>query len=341
MWSDFVSYCNRSDVQRVLEHPIVQRLADIGHYGLLPDYFPNIQPAVANTTRFDHTLGVAYLAFAEAGRRGLEDVSRDALIFAAVFHDIAHTALSHSLEPVFVHEDAWDHNIEAPSLARGIMKNIGFPAQLSGVIEGILGRVDPLSTLLFGQLGVDSLENIHRAFLLRSSKNTVFSAGSRQEKVGWSPNSAAEINSLLQTKTELYAEFFYHPGYQLFERVAQALVLSRLPDLYQQARATYVAYPRPLHLVDDDVRSRIQGDLADARRIVCEIYLYSADDLARHSLPEGVTWYEFSARRRDIQFVAGEVIDRKWRIPYRFSSDAFADAFGALPALDHFISRVS
>jgi HD superfamily phosphohydrolase len=341
MWKEFLSYCKRGDFQSVLKHPLVWRLAEIGHYGLLPDFFGDIHPIVANTPRLDHTLGVAYLAFSEARQQYLSDGRRDALIFAALFHDIGHTALSHSLEPVFLCEYGWDHNVEAPGLAQAVGNAVGLPDRLSANIESILRRADPLSALLFGQLGLDSLENIQRALHLRTQAGAEFHKSSiwQGEPVLAIRRSADETDRLLLTKTQLYGEFFYDPHYQIFERVIQALVLANLPDLYSRTRSAYAEYPAPLHLTDPDIRGHLRGEVANVRRIIREIDPYRADESAPRVTMPGPC-FELPIRRRSIRLVSGQVEDQKRSALYRFSSVEFADLVEAIPTLGQFITRV-
>lgn len=341
VWKEFLLYCKRGDFQSVLKHPLVWRLAEIGHYGLLPDFFGDIHPVVANTPRLDHTLGVAYLAFLEARQQSLPDGRRDALIFAALFHDIGHTALSHSLEPVFLREYGWDHNVEAPGLARAVGNAVGLPSRLSADIESILRRVDPLSALLFGQLGLDSLENIQRALHLRTQAGAEFHGSSiwQGEPVLAVRRSTDEIDRLLRTKTQLYGEFFYDTHYQIFERVIQALVLANLPQLYSGTPSAYAEYPAPLHLIDSNIRRHLRGEMANVRRIIQEIDPYHADESALRVAMAGPC-FELPIRRRSIRLVAGQVVDQKWSAPYRFSSVEFADLIKAIPALGQFITRV-
>ena len=77
----------------LVDTPEVQRLRSIRQLGLANLVFPG-----ANHTRFEHTLGVAYLVERLGRELKLSKRELNLLLAAAVLHDIGHAPYSHTLE---------------------------------------------------------------------------------------------------------------------------------------------------------------------------------------------------------------------------------------------------
>lgn len=77
----------------LVETPEVQRLRRIKQLGLVNLVFPG-----ANHTRFEHSLGTAYLVTELAKELGMDEEKTDLLIAAAALHDVGHAPYSHTLE---------------------------------------------------------------------------------------------------------------------------------------------------------------------------------------------------------------------------------------------------
>lgn len=91
----------------------VQRLRGIRQLGFANVAFPG-----ANHSRFEHALGVAYLAGRVAVRLGLEE-ERNLLQVAAILHDVGHPPYSHTLEHLMVDCLKKDHMEITGEVIRG------------------------------------------------------------------------------------------------------------------------------------------------------------------------------------------------------------------------------
>ncbi|MEM9242469.1 MAG: HD domain-containing protein [Pseudomonadota bacterium] len=85
-----------------------QRLRHIKQAGLCDWFFIG-----AVHTRFNHCLGCCYVASQIAKKLDLSDRDRQAVMLAALLHDIGHGPLSHTFEPIF-HETCINHEMWTP-----------------------------------------------------------------------------------------------------------------------------------------------------------------------------------------------------------------------------------
>jgi hypothetical protein len=99
-----------------------QRLEQIRFLGAI-DYLviraPNGAVGYERYTRYEHSVGVAWLALLYSEAEGLTSQDRDLLTAAALLHDIGHAPLSHSLEPVFFQEFDIEHHGATESIILG------------------------------------------------------------------------------------------------------------------------------------------------------------------------------------------------------------------------------
>jgi hypothetical protein len=98
----------------LLDTAEVQRLRGIRQLGLANIAFPG-----ANHSRFEHALGVAYLARKVAARLELDKDDQNLLQAAAVLHDVGHAPYSHTLEHLMVDLLKGDHMELAGDIIRG------------------------------------------------------------------------------------------------------------------------------------------------------------------------------------------------------------------------------
>lgn len=145
-------------VLQALNHPIVQRLRRLSQLGLAQFVYPG-----ATHTRFLHALGVMHLAqeaLTSLTGKGLT-LSADtweAVLLAALLHDIGHGPFSHSLEGQllpYTHETLGFHLLEL------LEKDIGDLSEVRALWQGT--HPHPfLSELIAGQIDVDRLDYLVR-----------------------------------------------------------------------------------------------------------------------------------------------------------------------------------
>lgn len=88
---------------RLAESVAVTRLKDIGFLGAI-DYvrFGNEkQKDRQYFNRYEHSLGVAFLALNYSKAKDLSEYDSRVLASAGLLHDVGHGPLSHTLEPIF------------------------------------------------------------------------------------------------------------------------------------------------------------------------------------------------------------------------------------------------
>ncbi|MCC6628163.1 MAG: HD domain-containing protein [Chloroflexi bacterium] len=159
----------------LMDTPAFLRLDEIKQLGFISKVWPG-----AKHTRFEHSLGVAYLArqaFAALaahplapGLPRLTPADGRALAAAALLHDIGHYPFSHCLEelgpPVERHEAAGRRLIETTDLADILARDWAVdPGRVAGLIaprEPPTGADALLSQLLSGALDLDKLDYLPR-----------------------------------------------------------------------------------------------------------------------------------------------------------------------------------
>ncbi len=89
-----------------IDSPLFQRLRHIKQLGMGDFIFPG-----AVHTRFDHSLGCAYVAGQIAYKIGLAEEERQLVMIACLLHDIGHGPFSHTFEDLFhkklIRHEAW------------------------------------------------------------------------------------------------------------------------------------------------------------------------------------------------------------------------------------------
>lgn len=94
----------------------INRLRDVSFLGALELFSHRQQPS---DTRFDHTVGVAYLMLRASRQLALTTQQEQRLVTAAILHDVGHGALSHSIEAYFKRRFSVDHKTFTKRIIRG------------------------------------------------------------------------------------------------------------------------------------------------------------------------------------------------------------------------------
>lgn len=162
--------------------PLVLRLREVR--------MPNVPfltfPSFAGVSRYEHSIGVAHLAWWWARRVGLAEDDAEALTMAALYHDAATPALSHLFEE-FLRPYGFDHEVE---LSRLLNAESSIPGRSYAQVflghEPLLRRVlairgqvnarlstpgivrlsrgdDVLGRAIHGDLDLDNIDNVLRA----------------------------------------------------------------------------------------------------------------------------------------------------------------------------------
>jgi HD superfamily phosphohydrolase len=128
---------------------------------------------VPNHTRFEHSLGVYYLANEALAHLGIEGRQAERVRAAAILHDVGHVPYSHNIEDIVhrrtgkYHDDVDDLVTEGP-VARVLADHDIDPEAVAGLVagDGELGQI------VSGELDVDRMD-----YLVRDAHHTGVSYG--------------------------------------------------------------------------------------------------------------------------------------------------------------------
>ncbi|WP_422318755.1 hypothetical protein [Prosthecobacter sp.] len=198
-------------------------------------------PGFANTTRYEHALGTAYLASAVEGAGWLDVSEKMTLEAAALLHDSAISSYGHLLEEAFGysgipsdHEQRWSWLLSGTdsTLIGGVRSQIYLGRQAAldswiakwgsskiaahSIFETIRGR-GKLGPLVCGSLDLDNLDNVTRAAFhvglcpdrnlpLRIAKNIVGLANSHPIYL---PATLIDIQAWLDLRKSLYNKLMF------------------------------------------------------------------------------------------------------------------------------------
>lgn len=161
---------NEDVFREIILSPEVMRLRDISFLGSMEK-----TENVKKTSRFDHSIGVAYLAFKTSEKLNLDSETKKHLIIASLLHDIGHGPLSHSLEPIIKNLLKIDHSTITKRLIVGTYKlatedknNIcrilkKYNIDRTKITNILDGKNDDLESVLFkNPFNLDTLDGINR-----------------------------------------------------------------------------------------------------------------------------------------------------------------------------------
>ena len=195
----------------------------------------------ATHTRYEHSLGVYYLALralrsllargADGGLTGVSSVDLRAVLQAALLHDVGHYPFSHAIEelgaPIVPHEKVGRNLIEHGPLAETLERDFGVsPGRVADLIDPPRGASLPgsdglLVRLLSGALDVDKLDYLPRdaracnvpyggvdVSRLLGALRVAEVQGQRRLVVTHKGISA--LNSLLHARQEMFDNVYWH-----------------------------------------------------------------------------------------------------------------------------------
>jgi len=219
----------------LMDTPELQRLRGIRQLGLAYIAFPG-----ANHSRFEHSIGTAYLAGQIADELKLSKEEKGLLQASAVLHDVGHAPYSHTLEYLMTDYLGEDHmeitgrilqeklsvcseeerkklrRLRVPS-ASDVLKRGGVSAM--AVSNLLLGKHNKryLGELLHGEIDVDQLD-----YLLRDSLYTGVALGMvdmdrlmrtlviHKGKVAVLNKGVEAVEGLLTARSLMYSSVYFH-----------------------------------------------------------------------------------------------------------------------------------
>lgn len=173
-------------IRDLLDCPALLRLRDVR---MANNQFVAF-PAFANTSRYEHSLGVCYLADICAKTLSLSEKDRIELMMACLYHDVGTPPFAHAMEEVLQAEYGFDHENNLRCIVEGTNNSyagsfeqiyLGGTIKLKSVCQSKRGRElgldvyrvakiivgdksEPLSSLLNGDgMDLDNIDNVVRA----------------------------------------------------------------------------------------------------------------------------------------------------------------------------------
>lgn len=159
-------------IEELSRTSVVTRLKDISFLGAIDYAVKPTKKTSYLTTRFDHSVGVAFLAKTAAESMNASSYDVNLAAVAGLLHDLGHGPLSHSLEPRFVKKFGLNHHTATEKLISGQDLNgvqlnqmlYDFqinPVDVISVLNGVYKS--KITSLFCSAINVDTIEGIYRA----------------------------------------------------------------------------------------------------------------------------------------------------------------------------------
>jgi hypothetical protein len=145
---------------RIIDTPQIQRLRRIKQLG-----FANLVYPGANHTRFEHSIGVMYIASKLAERLECDEDERMEIVAAALLHDVGHAPFSHSSELIlrkYLRMKHEEYLIKRGGELKEVLKDLGL--RVGRIAEHIAGK---RYGVVSGDIDADRMD-----YLVRDSYHT-------------------------------------------------------------------------------------------------------------------------------------------------------------------------
>ena len=187
---DFKNPANVADISGgdsllpdLINTPAFQRLRYISFLGgidycLVPK--PNGSPAATRHTRYQHSLGVLYMAHLYCSYRNLGSSDRRLVCAAALLHDIGHPPLSHSLESIFKERFDIEHHTATQDiicgrvpLGKAIVRTLRHHGLNVDRVAAVVSGSDADFRQFFGgPINFDTIEGVLRSYMYAGRRST-------------------------------------------------------------------------------------------------------------------------------------------------------------------------
>jgi HD superfamily phosphohydrolase len=142
----------------LLDTPPVQRLRHVTQLGTVSLVYPS-----ANHTRFEHSLGVYYLADQALNHLGIEGQQAERVRAAALLHDVGHGPYSHNVESLIYRHTGKYHDDVHDLLGDGAVARVLAEHGLNpDAVADLVAGDGELGQLVSGELDVDRMDYLAR-----------------------------------------------------------------------------------------------------------------------------------------------------------------------------------
>ncbi len=202
-------------VLKALGHPVVQRLRRLSQLGLAQFVYPG-----ATHTRFLHALGVMHLAdeaLSTLSRKGvsLSAETWEAVLLAALLHDIGHGPFSHSLEGQILPQT---HEAIGLALLDQLEAALGDLSEVRALWAGT-HPLPFLSQLIASQIDVDRLDYLVRdSFFtgvqegLVGTERLIYTMNIAGDRLVIEEKGQTSVEKFIVTRRFMYWQVYLHKG---------------------------------------------------------------------------------------------------------------------------------
>jgi HD superfamily phosphohydrolase len=346
----------------LIESPVLQRMRHVR----LSNIDSIAMPGIANLSRYEHVLGVGYLAQHVGLLPHLGTLDRLALGAAALLHDWIITAFGHLVEEAFKYLDTgFDHELRMRELLSHdeALGEIGFldrqilggrqtnlrpwakravgdfeaDALLERIMESISGR-GPLGRLISGEMDLDNIDNVYRmAYHMGMSVDRSLPLRLAASMVGVSTAG----NPIFKRDAERDVATWLHTRAQVYSRLmpAEPDFAMKMMIIFAAIEAQKIGEIRAVdwHMTDSDFIGLLQKSKSSAARDTIERWLagefWATIPLqwisgARPSYPDLLTFSEEVSATLNRQCFAYGIKDKRHRLVEVEFDDGACRSFG-------------
>lgn len=246
------------------------------------------------TSRFDHSVGVAYLAKKISEKWDIDSETRKYLIIACLLHDIGHGPLSHSLEPVIKKQLKIDHSTLTKRLIVGTYKinkkgndnNIcrilkRYNIHRTKITSILSGKENGICSLLFrNPFNLDTLDGINRvAFSLnikyKDPEQIINLFYIKNEKIFIDVKDKVALDEFWDLKSYIYKNYIYSN-----ENLSHELLLQKYYESFLKKKERFSDFI----LTDDNnllKNFRNENYLDDMKKII--LFHKENDNIIKHN----------------------------------------------------------
>lgn len=240
VYEEFVAVKEGSPLYRAISSRFLQRLRYVRQLG--PCYL--VYPG-AEHTRFQHSLGVAWLAqkalsYLEFNGFRVDPFLKEAIKLAALVHDLGHSPFSHALEGSILPENHEELTVKALNL---LAQEEKIDPELTKEAVKILKKEHPLPftyQLVSSQLDCDRLDYLRRdsfytgvAFGRIDFNRILISALLEEGELVWSFKGFNALEAYVMSRYQMYWAVYFHRG-NLSAQVLLQKIVKRMRELLSE-----------------------------------------------------------------------------------------------------------
>ncbi len=240
---------------KLIDTPQLQRLRRIRQNGFCYLVYPSM-----NSTRFEHSLGVLYLADVVADHLDVGNHERETLRVAGLLHDVGHAAFSHTTDDILMsfgctHEENAIHIILKTEISKILKTNGIKPKEVVDLItgKGALGKI------ISSEIDVDRMDYLIRdshyagvAYGVIDLERIIESMRIVDDELVVVKDGLEAVESLLINRNMMYQTVYRHHT----KRIAETMFKQALAVLLKNKKITY---KKLMSMDDADLINRLRN----------------------------------------------------------------------------------